>query len=1111
MNKMIKKLTTWMLVFGMTFTPALTSINLMAVNAEDANEEATITIQDAQTNVSTAQDFASNDSQDDPGAAQLIQTAQDNLKKEIENKSGQELLDPSNEENNLSGDLRTAAEAIGTSAASGAQKNLADAAEALSEAKSADEAASAAIIGAANAIYYYVQATDEEGNPLFDENNNPVWEYETDENGIVKRDENGEPIVKVAVLILPTFANTAQQTEDDANRAISTANSATTEGQANAARSALANAEAGLSNAKEEKSAAEQAVNDAQAAVDAAQEKVAEANAKVEAAQAALNKALEIDEDGNYKGNVEDAEAALKQAVDDAEALAGQAAQAIKDAQNANLNLIQEKLDKVYEYVENHPEWTKDSYPEEYKKLARDLCRVVLMNQFYENGIQNAEVGAVLGSIEFITDFKLSANNVDENGNPVGTPRQKKDANGNLLFDNENQPIYETDEDGNILYYLEYEPVISKETTKTGAIGTETKPKWIISTRDNAEDGETNNRIVVKYVVNGETHYKYYNYKANADGSIYIFERKYDIVDDVIYPEVKAETQPAIPAVPESWKDANGNELTETETTHKVWITSEEKKEDGFYAIDTATSKVLKDDYTPDSLEPITEGNKTITYTAIDGEEATAVYTYGSDLVWDGKTYKTGATNLPLDVDDVMDLENVVKSYTDLGYTVTLKWRIPFTLFWIEKKSTDVSFGEALLSLVRGAIDFSDMKLSTNSIPDKTEQSGVFETVTQWFTETTTTITNITPNQKKESTQADSKDVARQNRDSLIAELERMGHTDVRQVGPCKTRKVGNTKVYYYEISYTRVDKNTETNKVLKTLSKKLFAADTYNDYTAPVAGQEEVRKPGEDARKTQKLEWTRDNDHAFEGQEVITAQDILDKLSPYQQALKDLQDQQDKLNQAVIDANAALAKVQKLKEELQKSRNIQLASVAAMAQWEDALGKANAELKVAQDRVVELEELVARARAAVAAIRLPEGDDDDDTPGAPSTTPDVVVTITGEPVLPILPTAGAASAVAGVRVAAGDAADDEGAAAPAAAVEAPKAAEAPVTLEDETLPAAAEATTLEDDDLAGAQGVEEGAMMWWIWLLIVLAAAAGFGVYKYVENKKKANAADNK
>ena len=41
MKKMIKKLTTWTLVFGMTFTPVFTNINLVAASAEE--EEETIT------------------------------------------------------------------------------------------------------------------------------------------------------------------------------------------------------------------------------------------------------------------------------------------------------------------------------------------------------------------------------------------------------------------------------------------------------------------------------------------------------------------------------------------------------------------------------------------------------------------------------------------------------------------------------------------------------------------------------------------------------------------------------------------------------------------------------------------------------------------------------------------------------------------------------------------------------------------------------------------------------------------------------------------------------------------------------------------------------------
>ena len=58
---------------------------------------------------------------------------------------------------------------------------------------------------------------------------------------------------------------------------------------------------------------------------------------------------------------------------------------------------------------------------------------------------------------------------------------------------------------------------------------------------------------------------------------------------------------------------------------------------------------------------------------------------------------------------------------------------------------------------------------------------------------------------------------------------------------------------------------------------------------------------------------------------------------------------------------------------------------------------------------------------------------------------------------------------------------------------------------ENETLPGAAEATTFEDETLAGVQGADDGAPMWWVWSLIVLASAAGYGVYKYADTKKKA------
>lgn len=45
-----------------------------------------------------------------------------------------------------------------------------------------------------NIIEYYVQATDEDGNLLEDEDGNPIYEQEVDENGDPVYDENGDPV-----------------------------------------------------------------------------------------------------------------------------------------------------------------------------------------------------------------------------------------------------------------------------------------------------------------------------------------------------------------------------------------------------------------------------------------------------------------------------------------------------------------------------------------------------------------------------------------------------------------------------------------------------------------------------------------------------------------------------------------------------------------------------------------------------------------------------------------------------------------------------------------------------------------------------------------------------
>lgn len=103
------------------------------------------------------------------------------------------------------------------------------------------------------------------------------------------------------------------------------------------------------------------------------------------------------------------------------------------------------------------------------------------------------------------------------------------------------------------------------------------------------------------------------------------------------------------------------------------------------------------------------------------------------------------------------------------------------------------------------------------------------------------------------------------------------------------------------------------------------------------------------------------------------------------------------------------------------------------------------------------------------------------------------------------LPTAGATSAVAGVRrnlvADAGDAAGEE-----VVADTTGKKVEEPVIIEEEELPAAKEpakkTTTIEENELPAAPAPEKTPFPWWI-LLIIAAIALGYGGYKYYEKKK--------
>ncbi len=124
-------------------------------------------------------------------------------------------------------------------------------------------------------------------------------------------------------------------------------------------------------------------------------------------------------------------------------------------------------------------------------------------------------------------------------------------------------------------------------------------------------------------------------------------------------------------------------------------------------------------------------------------------------------------------------------------------------------------------------------------------------------------------------------------------------------------------------------------------------------------------------------------------------------------------------------------------------------------------------------------------------------GEGGDTTGSAPATSGPVLIPLTGGTT---------PSGVAGVRVAA--AGEGEGTGEGTAPADNTVAKNNTSTIEETELPGAAEApsTNLKDTDLPGAQGATDNeANLWWLWAAIAVLLALGFGVYKYVDNKKKA------
>lgn len=215
---------------------------------------------------------------------------------------------------------------------------------------------------------------------------------------------------------------------------------------------------------------------------------------------------------------------------------------------------------------------------------------------------------------------------------------------------------------------------------------------------------------------------------------------------------------------------------------------------------------------------------------------------------------------------------------------------------------------------------------------------------------------------------------------------------------------------------------------------------------------------------------------------------------------------------------DTATAKVKDLTDQVNKLQNKKNIGTELFNLRTKELDAAKEALAAATEQKEAMEAKVEEARRAVAGINLnrfnvvPE-DDGDETTGTTPDSPTIASITPGVVITPILPagttgttvaTTGVAGAATGTPAVAGIA--DLGEA------ELPGAATPELTeLEDDLLPAAAEAlTNLGDKDLPGAEGVEEGMNLWWIWLLILLLLIVAYLIYRDQQKKKEAQQNNN-
>ena len=799
-----------------------------------------------------------------------------------------------------------------------------------------------------------VQQTDENGNPKFDENGQPVYEVkETDKSldGVIKGmadelksdvDMSAGVAKKLDVLeddlaeiertgkteekekselntasndldtgadrIVSDYEKTVKDASDDIaddNKKIINAKSIVDAQAAfKDATDKAKDAQDKYQTALDELSGLEKAYSEAKAEYDTAKKNYDDALAKARTTKTVDGKEI-------VDGDVAKALEALEEAQADAESLrlkaeeAGKRVDELKNkaeeearnlANNGYQKILnaQEELAKSVDDLKNLEEGT-DDYNKQQKVIDEKQNEIdeLIVKSYIEKELKGTQVTFGTKEIPFIVGYEY-----------------EKDADGNPKLD----------EAGNKIY---------KIVDGKGVAITETKTYKTVTYTYTDENGEQKTETYL------------FDATVDENGNRQIDSLK---TEEVNGQEVVLRAHED--AVAESWKTADNNKtFTTTDTTHTVAIDNADESQ-GFYAIDTEKS-TFRGNYPIDDVSTVVTGNTTVSYQAV-GNESTTNYMHDTFMKETGEyEKKTGPHNQKIDTDDVVSEFERLKAE---GYEEVKLYYHHAGFFGIGAWDEEIDTGNPdwWTSLKGSVKDFFDIKAfwvdTKGEVDDKTKPikesaDGIMEVVTQDFTKTTTTTNSV--KDAKGNTTADTKydrnayqtvtNAAEAAKAALLAQNTE-GHyfTNVFYTVEGKKRTEGGVigigaKKYYtysYRLSYTEVTVSSEVVKDV-VISRKLYEADTYTVHDAGKAEVSEIKAYSTTLRDTKNNSLKEsDLNSALETQK-IAVEDNKQLQKDYAQAISNYS----ALAQAAKEAKEKVAKTKGEVETLEK----QLAQLSRM------------------------------------------------------------------------------------------------------------------------------------------------------------------------------------